>query len=121
MPPLSTSATSRPRTLLYRAIPSRSPMRRWLVAALLVLTVPMVLGVAILNGLLRRPAGLGLWLQVLAIVALHVAFLIVGWLVVLRRPANPVGWLLLVTAYFGFLADLTCQYGMYDALGPATE
>jgi hypothetical protein len=93
-------------------------MRRRLVAALLVLTVPMVLGVVILNGLLLIQVDVGIGRQVLAIVALHVAFLIVGWLVVLRRPANPVGWLLLVTAYFGFLADLTCQYGIYDALGP---
>ena len=66
-------------------------MRR-LAVALLVLTVPLVLAVSILTGLLVVQVGAGM-VVVPVHDALHLAFLIVGWLVVLRNPAHPVGWL----------------------------
>ena len=98
-------------------LPGSPPRMRRLAVALLVLTVPLVLAVSILTGLLVVQVGAGM-VVVPVHDALHVAFLIVGWLVVLRNPVNPVGWLFLATAYFGLLTDVTGQYGMYNVLGP---
>jgi hypothetical protein len=70
---------------------------RWLAAALLALAVPLVLTVSILTGLLVVQVDAGM--KVLPVHdALAIAFLIVGWLIVLRNPINPVGWLFLVIA-----------------------
>ena len=125
MPPLQRFAIDKPdagsrwsqRTYLHMLLPGSPPRMRRLAVALLVLTVPLVLAVSILTGLLVVQVGAGM-VVVPVHDALHVAFLIVGWLVVLRNPVNPVGWLFLATAYFGLLTDVTGQYGMYNVLGP---
>jgi hypothetical protein len=105
------------RAYLHMLLPGSPPRMRRLAVALLVLTVPLVLAVSILTGLLVVQVGAGMVVVPLHD-ALHLAFLIVGWLVVLRNPAHPVGWLFLATAYFGLLTDVTGQYGMYNVLGP---
>jgi hypothetical protein len=105
------------RAYLHMLLPGSPPRMRRLAVALLVLTAPLVLAVSILTGLLVVQVGAGM-VVVPVHDALHVAFLIVGWLVVLRNPVNPVGWLFLATPYFGLLTDVTGQYGMYNVLGP---
>jgi hypothetical protein len=105
------------RAYLHMLLPGSPPRMRRLAVALLVVTVPLVLAVSILTGLLVVQVGAGM-VVVPVHDALHLAFLIVGWLVVLRNPVNPVGWLFLATAYFGLLTDVTGQYGMYNVLGP---
>lgn len=125
MPLLRRSAIDQPgvgsrwpwRTHLHLPIPDSRPIVRRLAALLLALTMPLVLAVAILSGLLVVQVGGGMRL-VPVHDALHVAFLTVGWLVVSRNMANTVGWFFLVTAYFALLADVTSQYGMYNVLGP---
>jgi hypothetical protein len=48
-----------------------------------------------------------------------IGFTAVGAIVALRRPANPIGWLLLGTGFFAALGAFGIEYGIYAIVGRA--
>ena len=97
----------------------------WLAWSLAALSVAMLVGVVVLDALLRSARTFNDWFTIgsvsdAVISILFLAFPLVGALIASRRPRNPIGWILLADGLLWMVLAVTDSYSVYGTARPGS-
>jgi len=97
----------------------------WLAWSLAALSVAMLVGVVVLDALVRSALTFNDWFTIgsvsdAVISILFLAFPLVGALIASRRPQNPIGWICLADGLLWMVLAVTDSYSVYGTASPGS-